>query len=64
MHEISSIAERCRDCGTATVFAIVFYDNDESGQDRGGIRRERVEHGRQECARMQSLAREEWPTLW
>jgi hypothetical protein len=62
--EIQSVAERCRTCGTATLFAIVVIDQDEQGAERGSIRYDRLPHPTDECARMVRLTREEWPCLF
>lgn len=64
MNEIQRVIGRCRTCGQADEFAISGEELDEAGEPRGWVQTVKLPHTREDCARMERLAREAWPTLW
>jgi len=62
--EVAAIADRCRDCGQATRLLILEVWEDDEGAENKAFYGEPVAHTRADCATMQRLDRETWPTLW
>lgn len=64
MQRDHSIIERCKECASVTVALVYEHGIGDDGEPYAAIYRDVVPHSRNDCERMQSLAREAWPTLF
>lgn len=62
--EVWDVVERCSTCGTVRVALVATYDQDESGDERCTVTRDRVPHSQSACDQMVTLMREQWPVLF
>ncbi len=64
MVEIVEVLQRCKQCGTATAVLVEDTYISLDGKVCHAMWRDDPEHTRNDCDRMVTLEREQWPTLW
>jgi hypothetical protein len=62
--EVWEVQKRCDKCGVALRLLVCDSGLGEDGEPYQAVYVDRVPHDRQQCERMLTIAREEWPALF